>query len=41
MSDTIKLVAEALAQTISTIVKNPAIYIILNMCPDVDDAVIL
>ena len=41
MSDTIKLVAEAIAETKSTIVKNPAIYIVLNMCPDLDDTAIL
>ena len=37
MSDTIKLVAEAIAETKATIVKNTAIYIVLNMCPDVND----
>ena len=41
MSDTIKLVAEAIAETKARIVKNPSIYIVLNMCPDVDDTVIL
>ena len=41
MSDTIKLVAEAIAETKARIVKNPSIYIVLNMCPDVNDTVIL
>ena len=41
MSDTIKLVAEAIAETKATIVKNPAIFIILNMCTNVIDTVIL
>jgi hypothetical protein len=41
MSDTIKLVAEAIAETKARIVKNPSIYIVLNMYPDVNDTEIL
>ena len=41
MSETIKLVAEAIAETKERIVKNPAIYIVLNMCAEVDDTKVL
>ena len=41
MSDTIKLVAEAIAETKAAIVKNPAIYIVLNMVRIFDDEYIL
>ena len=41
MSDTIKLVAEAIVETKATIVKNPAIYIVLNMLHNINDTEIL
>ena len=41
MSETIKLVAEAIAETKAVIVNNQAIYIVLNMFPDIHDTNIL
>ena len=41
MYETIKLVAEVIAETKAPIVKNPAIYIVLNMVRIFDDKYIL
>jgi hypothetical protein len=41
MSETIKLVAEAISETKTTIVKDPSIFIVLNMCTNVNDETIL
>ena len=37
MSDTIKLVAEAMVETNAKVVKNTTIYIVLNMCTDINN----
>jgi len=34
MKENLKLVAEAIYETKITIVKDPSLFIILNMCPD-------
>ena len=41
MSETIKFVAEAMSETKTTIVKDPSIFIILNMCTNIADETIL
>jgi len=41
MSETIELVAEAISETKTTIIKDPAIFIVLNMCTNVEDETIL